>query len=468
MTVQSTTCPACAKPLPVKGLYLHVSKCSQWESKMGIPVSEFCFEEYNQTGLFAPQYQENVDYVVCRVCKDAGKQVRQKRLMDHLTKQHALTEQTYLAKYPDASVRVAGTLQKRIDTVRERFGTENVFQATEVKEKSKQTSLDRYGVEHANQAPQVQKDRAQTNLERYGAENVFGSKEIQDKLRETNLERYGVENPNQNPEIIAKRLQTNLEKYGAEHYLLTPEFREKVRATCKQRYGTEHFMQNPYWMQTQYVPVIRLKYGVDSVLSIKAVQDKAYETNLANHGGKHSQQCPEVREKARQTWLAKYGTDNPSKLEEIRQKIKQVWLDKYGVPFPPQSVHHIFTSPNKLEQRVDKMLPDRVLYTGDSTYWVKGLSTARTRNPDFVILTDAQHIEYCFGTPLNKLRVGKVLEIFGSYWHGPKITGQSREEHTKECLDFYHEVGIACLIVWEDEIEENPQGTLDKILAWVS
>lgn len=70
------------------------------------------------------------------------------------------------------------------------YGSENVFQLDEIKEKSKNTILDKYNVEYISQ-----------------------SKEIQDKVKETNINKFGCEYALQSKKIIQKRQKT-LKKNG--------------------------------------------------------------------------------------------------------------------------------------------------------------------------------------------------------------------------------------------------------------
>lgn len=54
-----------------------------------------------------------------------------------------------------------------------------------------------------------------TSLERYGTENVMQSKEGKERLRQSNLENYGVEWSMQRPEVLEKANSTNEKRHGA-------------------------------------------------------------------------------------------------------------------------------------------------------------------------------------------------------------------------------------------------------------
>ena len=209
--------------------------------------------------------------------------------------------------------------------------------------------------------------------------------------------------------------------------------------------------------------------GVANPLSDPTIFQKSYDTNLANHGGRHSQQCPEVLAKARATWMEKYGVDNPSKHEDVKARIKEVWLAKYGVPFPPQSLwmNREQTFPTGPEKVVDGLSPECVAYAGDGSYWVRHKGSSRARNPDFVVLSRDQVALYREGAKLNDLRTSAVIEVFGDYWHGPARTGKQRGAHKREVERFYASAGIVCLVLWESEVKGHPKRVGERIQAFL-
>lgn len=63
------------------------------------------------------------------------------------------------------------------------------------------------------------KQRTATNIQKYGADNPFGNSEIKEKIANTNICRYGVQYTQQNKDVRSKTIQTCLEKYGVENYV---------------------------------------------------------------------------------------------------------------------------------------------------------------------------------------------------------------------------------------------------------
>lgn len=451
-------CPACGKIIAVKGIPKHTGGCPEWDSRIGVPPSEFNFDRHYGRGLYAPGLVDGQDYVECRLCPD----VRRKRLVDHLKTFHGITKQEYLIQFPEAPTSCHRTAEDRQRTVRARYGVDNVFQAEETKQKARETVRARYGVDHTSRAPEVAARRAATNLERYGHENPFGSPDVQEKIRQTHLRERGVANPSQDPVVIAKRMKTNRERYGSSHYVETDAFKENFIATSRKRWGTDHPMQSDKG-RAHHAEAMIASLGVDNPLKDPSIWQKSYQTNLANHGGQHSQKDPSVLAKARATWIEKYGVDNPSKLDEVKAKIKAVWMAKYGVPFPPQSLwlNRKHPLPNKLEQQVDALSPANVVYTGDAAYWVH--QPGRDRNPDFVVLTRDQMKAYQGGADIKTIRSTAALEVLGDYWHGPKFTGKSRGTHKALMINHYAASGMLCLVLWEHDIRKNPKAIALRI-----
>ena len=84
-----------------------------------------------------------------------------------------------------------------------------------------------------------------TCLQKYGVENLFNSTDIKNKIKITNLAKYGVEYSTQSEIVKNKSKQTCLQKYGVEHQMLLLETHNKIRQTCLKKYGVENPSQVP-------------------------------------------------------------------------------------------------------------------------------------------------------------------------------------------------------------------------------
>lgn len=441
MSAESTKikCPACLKELASrKGLPLHVASCKMWSAHTDLKSSEYNFDEYYKTGLYAEGLVEEADYVCCEICREQGLDFRKSRIVDHVRTAHKMTKPDYLIKYPHALLEASSVYSKRKATNLEKFGVENTFQSEELKEKGRQTNLERYGCEApVQQNAEIRAKREATNLERYGATNPFASKKVQHKIRETLFDLYGTCNPQQVPEIRQKTQETNLRKYGDRHFMRTDVFKVKYKQTSLKRYGVEHPMQSGI-VVNKLRHTFKRRYGVEWALMHPSVQKKAYATNLRNHGGVHSQTLPEVREKAKRTWMRTLGVDNPSKNPSIIRKIQDTWLRKYGTPLPPAWIMNYRKGPNKFEQRIAAKYPDYE-YVGDGKVWLR-MKSGRLRNPDFIKRD-----------PVTK-KITHVIEGFGDFWHSERITGTPEDQHVAEVTRDYDLKGISCKVIWESEI----------------
>lgn len=123
--------------------------------------------------------------------------------------------------------------KSRKQTWLEKYGTDDILNSSEVKEKvkkyreehlseiiynTKQTCLDRYGVDSVAKLPEVQEKKNNTCLERYGEKTALLLEEHKGKGAEAFFEKYGVNNPWEVQEFKDKRDQTMIDKYGTTVY----------------------------------------------------------------------------------------------------------------------------------------------------------------------------------------------------------------------------------------------------------
>jgi hypothetical protein len=152
-------------------------------------------------------------------------------------------------------------IEKQKQTVRNRYGVENVATLKEVQETIKKTNLERFGTEASSRSLVVQEKKLRTIRERYGVDNVmqvdnirekvektclekFGfkhaasSETVKDATKKTNLDLYGCPYPMQNIDVKRKRLETFRERFSVDHPMQTEEYKVKLKSTLKVLYGT--------------------------------------------------------------------------------------------------------------------------------------------------------------------------------------------------------------------------------------
>lgn len=84
--------------------------------------------------------------------------------------------------------------------------------------KAKESVSEKYGC-FKNMYLMSNNKRKSTNLNRYGSENVFGGTIIKEKIVRTNLQKYGVEYSQQSQDVRMKTINTCREKYGVDNYV---------------------------------------------------------------------------------------------------------------------------------------------------------------------------------------------------------------------------------------------------------
>lgn len=102
--------------------------------------------------------------------------------------------------------------QKIKDVCNIKYGVDNPFQSTSVKEKSKDTLRKKYGVEHPMLLEETKNKIRETCKERYCVDNYTKTEEYRQKLRNTSLHKYGVDHPTKSENEKLKRRITRLER----------------------------------------------------------------------------------------------------------------------------------------------------------------------------------------------------------------------------------------------------------------
>jgi hypothetical protein len=163
----------------------------------------------------------------------------------------------------------AGNLKK--------YGVENPYQRSEVKQKIKETNNALYGVDAPMQNNDVKKKSRETMARLYGAKTTLESSQLRERVAATNIERYGTEHAAHSDIVQSKIKETNLNRYGNENPMGNVDIREKRRKTMIKRYGTEHALRVKNFRDSAIInnrSTLLKKYGVDHNMHIPEVFDK--------------------------------------------------------------------------------------------------------------------------------------------------------------------------------------------------
>jgi hypothetical protein len=136
-----------------------------------------------------------------------------------------------------------------VDTVREKYGVDNLFQLPETRAKARKTSVEKYGCEFHQQnenqklkiahpiTKEIRDKARKTSMEKYGSEYYSCTENGKQHIKNTTIEHYGVDNPMKNKELVNKEEQTKLRKYGYTTEFGDPNFRRKYN--CGQPSGPQ-------------------------------------------------------------------------------------------------------------------------------------------------------------------------------------------------------------------------------------
>ncbi len=162
--------------------------------------------------------------------------------------------------------------EKIKNTIKQKYGVNNIFELDNVKEKIKKTKKEKYGNENYNNRDKMKR----TKKDRYGDENynnmekniktcfekygmyssstdlvkskknitfqkkyngiLMGSDIISEKIKKTNINKYGSENPFKNSIIKNKIKNTNLNRYGSENYFSSDNFKNFIKNNLLEKY----------------------------------------------------------------------------------------------------------------------------------------------------------------------------------------------------------------------------------------
>ncbi len=133
-----------------------------------------------------------------------------------------------LTSSDDYDKREAGYIKKAITSL-EKYGTLNVSQNKDIKNKVANTMMEKYS--RKNGRGFGSKYSYKTMVEKYGSKGSYGSEELRSKIENTMKERYNVDNPTKNSSIRAKSRNTCRIRYGVDNPSKSPIIKRKKQET---------------------------------------------------------------------------------------------------------------------------------------------------------------------------------------------------------------------------------------------
>ena len=138
---------------------------------------------------------------------------------------------------------------------------------------------------------------------------------------------------------------------------LAKECQKRREQTNLNKYGYRARFENENTRQIAKQSIIN-KYGVDNVLKLTEIQQKASKTKLEKYGNENYNN----QEKIKQTCLEKYGVEFPLANKKIWQQTRNHTIEKYGAAYNKEKLNETlmqkygvkwFTQSQKLKDRAN-------------------------------------------------------------------------------------------------------------------
>lgn len=169
--------------------------------------------------------------------------------------------------------------EKTKQTYINNYGVEHPMKSNEYKKQLAQHNLEEYGYEWWYQSNDCKQRQIQAIKNQCGEDivNVFQATSVKKKLRETWMKNYGVDNPSKDPRIKAKKKvstqKTSIERYGTLWPIQNPEVFKKVkRKLIYNDIQFDSFSEIAYYIwltdnniKFEYQPNITFEYEYDNV-----------------------------------------------------------------------------------------------------------------------------------------------------------------------------------------------------------
>lgn len=389
---------------------------------------------------------KNSHKFVCVTCDFCGENFEQRYRYYYTGKKEHVCNKTVCTKcrYKKAQITNEG-----------RYGTSNINNIPEVREKIKQTNLEKYGVSHISQTSgykeamkeyrdsmteedkrAVREKAEATNMERYGVYHPMKDKGVSIKVSESLLAKSDEEKR----AAIEKREATQLALYGG-NYNSTQECKDKIKNTCIKNHGVPHHFQSKEILDKMKKGNLD-KYGVEWATNTPKANEARYLTNLERYGCSNPMQNPEVAAKSKQALIENgkiklYGgkrIEEWADIADLSRTHAGALLKQYGSEF--LSIYNKRIT--SIEQHVQSILESNFI---DFSHG----KTLNGRKTDFIIESA-------------KL----VIECDSFWWHCDK-NRPNKDYHIVKMKD-YQNAGYRCLFFREDELVFKPEVVESVIL----
>lgn len=215
---------------------------------------------------------------------------------DNIKIRNEHSAQTKLKRYGSSTY---NNRDKAKETVRELYGTDNIFQVKDIKEKSKQTKLNRYGDENYNNKEQISKSllsmdtnkrnkwvesraKSQSNTIQNRTEKEWDI--IKQKLSKSNEEAWNNMTEERKLEIREIMSKHQKERWGSMTLEQKTSLYDKCRKTIQDKYGVDYACMTKQCREASTLTVSKLNMKWEDILKMRVSSNIKIEHEKAiNH-----------------------------------------------------------------------------------------------------------------------------------------------------------------------------------------
>lgn len=251
-------------------------------------------------------------------------------------------------------------------------------------------------------ADNASKKKKETMLKKYWVESYTQTQEFKDKVK-------GKTKNAHTPEANKKRQETLMKKYWVTHSFQLCKSKPNAHSPEANKKRQETLIKK-YWVRYSFQLANVAKE--DKIKTIK----KSQETMLNRYWYKYSAQVPSIKEKiikslrsslsknkAIETNLKKYGVESVLQLKEVREKAKNAMIAKYWTANPFLAISNRKTKVSEVNKKWISLINDTSLETEfllwNYFYDIKVWNTLIEINPTF---THNSTKNFLWGSPLDK------------------------------------------------------------------
>ena len=248
------------------------------------------------------------------------------------------------------------------ETIRKRYGVDNISQLDEIKEKKKATCRKNFGVDHPFQHQEIQAKVKKTVQKKYGVDNVSKANEVKAKKAQTTYKHYGVDNIFKDK----KRIQNSWkDKLGVDNPTKHPLIKAKalLRSTYDKDILIGHGEESIKWMLEQRLNKYYKNYTIDwnEFLFINVTNNVVYLPDFVIRlKGVHTPIVVEFQDTAHINPTLNFRkTSIPRMVKDMK---RYMLFEKSHIPLILIWINSIYKDMNLFEQVISS-------YMSYDTYW---------------------------------------------------------------------------------------------------